>query len=80
MPVDQAEVGRRGGLHQLLVGQLLDVVRILKERSAAALRRMPQDALDEVLDTMDAERATRLRRLRRRAGAASGRPAEEAAA
>jgi hypothetical protein len=30
---------------------------------------MPQDALDEVLGSMDAERATRLRRLRRRATA-----------
>ncbi|MGC9495321.1 glycosyltransferase family 2 protein [Streptomyces sp. WG7] len=43
------------------------VARKLKVLSAAALRRMPQDALDEVLGSMDAERATRLRRLRRRA-------------
>ncbi|MGC9382155.1 glycosyltransferase family 2 protein [Streptomyces sp. MH13] len=43
------------------------VARKLKVMSAAALRRMPQDALDEVLGSMDAERATRLRRLRRRA-------------
>ncbi|MYR47178.1 glycosyltransferase family 2 protein [Streptomyces sp. SID5910] len=42
------------------------VARKLKAMSAAALRRMPQDALDEVLASMDAERATRLRRLRRR--------------
>jgi hypothetical protein len=42
------------------------VARKLKAMSTAALRRMPQDALDEVLDSMDAERATRLRRLRRR--------------
>lgn len=42
------------------------VARKLKAMSASALRRMPQDALDEVLDSMDAERATRLRRLRRR--------------
>ncbi|MBC9729138.1 glycosyltransferase [Streptomyces sp. TRM68367] len=43
------------------------VARKLKSMSAAALRRMPQGALDEVLGSMDAERATRLRRLRRRA-------------
>ncbi|MFH9731401.1 glycosyltransferase family 2 protein [Streptomyces sp. NPDC017260] len=43
------------------------VARKLKAMSAAALRRMPQDALDEVLGSMDTERATRLRRLRRRA-------------
>ncbi|MEV5435714.1 glycosyltransferase family 2 protein [Streptomyces sp. NPDC052682] len=42
------------------------VARKLKQMSAAALRRMPQDALEEVLDSMDTERATRLRRLRRR--------------
>lgn len=34
--------------------------------SAAALRRMPQNVLDEALDSMDIQRATRLRRLRRR--------------
>jgi hypothetical protein len=42
------------------------VGRKLKALSAAALRRMPQDVLDLTLDSMDAERATRLRRLRRR--------------
>ncbi|HET9380655.1 MAG TPA: glycosyltransferase family 2 protein [Streptomyces sp.] len=42
------------------------VARRLRAMSTAALRRMPQDALDEVLGTMDTERATRLRRLRRR--------------
>ncbi|MFJ5914563.1 glycosyltransferase family 2 protein [Streptomyces ardesiacus] len=42
------------------------VARKLKAMSAAALRRMPQDALDEVLASMDTERATLLRRLRRR--------------
>jgi glycosyltransferase involved in cell wall biosynthesis len=42
------------------------VAKKLKSMSTAALRRMPQDALDEVLDSMDTERATRLRRLRRR--------------
>ncbi|MFE1046568.1 glycosyltransferase family 2 protein [Streptomyces olivaceus] len=43
------------------------VARKLKAMSAAALRRMPQDALDDVLRSLDAERAARLRRLRRRA-------------
>ncbi|GAA2434916.1 glycosyltransferase family 2 protein [Streptomyces glaucus] len=42
------------------------VARKLKSMSAAALRRMPQDVLDQALDSMDTERATRLRRLRRR--------------
>ncbi|MEV3873256.1 glycosyltransferase family 2 protein [Streptomyces sp. NPDC049906] len=42
------------------------VARALRDRSAAALRRMPQAVLDEVLDGMDAPRAARLRRLRRR--------------
>ncbi|MFF0791935.1 glycosyltransferase family 2 protein [Streptomyces spiralis] len=42
------------------------VARKLKSLSAAALRRMPQDVLDEALDSMDVRRATRLRRLRRR--------------
>ncbi|MEU1304906.1 glycosyltransferase family 2 protein [Streptomyces shenzhenensis] len=42
------------------------VARKLKVMSAAALRRMPQDLLDDALASMDAERATRLRRLRRR--------------
>lgn len=50
------------------------VAKKLKALSAAALRRMPQDVLDEALDSMDLPRATRLRRLRRRpapAGAAA---------
>ncbi|MFH9426987.1 glycosyltransferase family 2 protein [Streptomyces sp. NPDC017615] len=50
------------------------VARKLKSLSAAALRRMPQDVLNEALASMDLERATRLRRLRRRptpAGAAA---------
>jgi hypothetical protein len=42
------------------------VARKLKSMSAAALRRMPQSVLDEALDSMDVQRATRLRRLRRR--------------
>lgn len=50
------------------------VARKLKSLSAAALRRMPQDVLEDALGSMDIERATRLRRLRRRpvgAGAAA---------
>lgn len=40
------------------------VARRLRSMSATALRRMPQDVLREVLDSMDYERASRLRRLR----------------
>jgi hypothetical protein len=47
------------------------VARKLKSMSAVALRNMPQGVLDEVLDSMDVERATRLRRLRRRPSAAT---------
>ncbi|MFC9928551.1 glycosyltransferase family 2 protein [Streptomyces sp. NPDC127190] len=46
------------------------VAKKLKSLSAAALRRMPQDVLDEALDSMDIQRASRLRRLRRRPAAA----------
>ncbi|MEW1614512.1 MULTISPECIES: glycosyltransferase family 2 protein [unclassified Streptomyces] len=42
------------------------LARELKAGSAAALARLPQGVLDEALDSMDLERATRLRRLRRR--------------
>ncbi|MFD9812867.1 glycosyltransferase family 2 protein [Streptomyces sp. NPDC059080] len=42
------------------------VARALRELSAAALKRMPQDVLKEALDSMDVQRASRLRRLRRR--------------
>ncbi|KAB2974419.1 glycosyltransferase family 2 protein [Streptomyces sp. SS1-1] len=42
------------------------VARKLKAMSAGALRRLPQDVLEEALDSMDTGRATRLRRLRRR--------------
>lgn len=42
------------------------VARTLRSLGSAALRNMPQAVLDEVLDTMDTERATVLRRLRRR--------------
>lgn len=48
------------------------VARKLKAMSAAALRRMPQDVLEEALCTMDAGRAVRLRRLRRRPVPAAG--------
>ncbi|MFE2275951.1 glycosyltransferase family 2 protein [Streptomyces sp. NPDC059454] len=40
----------------------------LRAMSAAALRRLPQDLLDDVLETMDMDRSARLRRLRRRTG------------
>ncbi|MGW4087911.1 glycosyltransferase family 2 protein [Streptomyces sp. NPDC004822] len=42
------------------------VARKLKAMSGGALRRLPQDVLEEALDAMDTGRATRLRRLRRR--------------
>ncbi|MER6913803.1 glycosyltransferase family 2 protein [Streptomyces sp. NPDC000594] len=42
------------------------VARALRAQGGAALRRMPQDVLDEVLGAMGGERAGRLRRLRRR--------------
>lgn len=42
------------------------VARQLRALSAAALRRMPQDVLKEALNSMDTQRASRLRRLRRR--------------
>ncbi|MFF8842567.1 glycosyltransferase family 2 protein [Streptomyces sp. NPDC015127] len=42
------------------------VARKLRTMSAAALKRMPQDVLGEALDSMDIERASRLRRVRRR--------------
>jgi glycosyltransferase involved in cell wall biosynthesis len=38
----------------------------LRAMSAAAIQRMPQDALGDVLDTMDLRRSAKLRRLRRR--------------
>ncbi|MES4901146.1 MULTISPECIES: glycosyltransferase [unclassified Streptomyces] len=44
------------------------VAKKLRSMSAAALKRMPQDVLKEALDSMDYERAARLRRLKRRAG------------
>ncbi|TJZ53069.1 glycosyltransferase family 2 protein [Streptomyces piniterrae] len=42
------------------------VARKLRSMSAAAMKRMPQDVLKEALDSMDVQRASRLRRLRRR--------------
>ncbi|MFF4601930.1 glycosyltransferase family 2 protein [Streptomyces sp. NPDC001339] len=42
------------------------IARKLRSMSAAALKRMPQDVLKEALDSMDTQRASRLRRLRRR--------------
>ena len=42
------------------------VAKRLRAMSAAALRRMPQDALDDVLESMDMRRSSALRRLRRR--------------
>jgi len=42
------------------------VARQLRAMSAAAIKRMPQDALGDVLDTMDLRRSSKLRRLRRR--------------
>ena len=42
------------------------VAKQLRSMSAAAIKRMPQDALGDVLDTMDLSRASKLRRLRRR--------------
>ncbi|MFI0822536.1 glycosyltransferase family 2 protein [Streptomyces sp. NPDC021098] len=42
------------------------VARKLRSMSAAALRRMPQDVLKDALDSMDYDRAARLRRVKRR--------------
>jgi hypothetical protein len=42
------------------------VARQLRSMSAAAIKRMPQDALREALEAMDMDRASKLRRLRRR--------------
>ncbi|MCZ7458427.1 glycosyltransferase family 2 protein [Streptomyces sp. WMMC940] len=47
------------------------VARKLRSMSADALRRMPQDVLQDALDGMDGERSSRLRRLRRRATGAA---------
>ncbi|MGA5130403.1 glycosyltransferase family 2 protein [Streptomyces olivoreticuli] len=42
------------------------VARALRSRSAAALRRMPPELVKDALNSMDYDRAARLRRLRRR--------------
>ncbi|MGW2712718.1 glycosyltransferase family 2 protein [Streptomyces sp. NPDC001356] len=42
------------------------VARQLRARGAAALKRLPQDLLEQAVDAMDPQRAGRLRRLRRR--------------
>ncbi|MBR8643442.1 glycosyltransferase family 2 protein [Streptomyces tuirus] len=50
------------------------VARQLRSMSAAAIKRMPQDALGDALEAMDMDRSAKLRRLRRRvttAGAAA---------
>ncbi|WP_326803787.1 glycosyltransferase [Streptomyces sp. NBC_01788] len=46
------------------------VARQLRTMSAAAIKRLPQELLTDVLDTMDLNRSSRLRRLRRRVSAA----------
>lgn len=42
------------------------VARQLRAMSAAAIQRMPQELLTDVLDTMDLQRSAKIRRLRRR--------------
>ncbi|MFJ4277956.1 glycosyltransferase family 2 protein [Streptomyces massasporeus] len=42
------------------------VARQLRSMSAAAIKRMPQDALGDALEAMDMDRSSKLRRLRRR--------------
>lgn len=42
------------------------VARRLRSMSAAAMKRMPQDALADALEAMDMDRSSKLRRLRRR--------------
>ncbi|MEU6982916.1 glycosyltransferase family 2 protein [Streptomyces sp. NPDC046324] len=48
------------------------VAKKLRSMSAGALRRMPQDVLDEALSSMDEERAGVLRKLRRRRAGSLG--------
>ncbi|MFG2996284.1 glycosyltransferase family 2 protein [Streptomyces sp. NPDC048340] len=47
------------------------VAKNLRSMSTAALGRMPQDVLDHAVNSMDLERADRLRRLRRRSSQAT---------
>jgi hypothetical protein len=56
------------------------IARRLRTSAAAALGRLPADALAGVLDSMDVERSTRIRRLRWRAGAGSAAAGAGAAA
>lgn len=55
-------------VHHHLTSDRFDahVARTVRARCAAALRRLPDDLVRQALDSMDLERATRLRRLRRR--------------
>jgi hypothetical protein len=48
------------------------VARSLRSMSASALRRMPSALVKDALNSMDHDRAVRLRRLRRRPAAAPG--------
>lgn len=48
------------------------VARTLKSLASQALGRMPRRVLDDVLDSMDTERATVLRKLRRRSATTQG--------
>lgn len=53
--------------HHLTSGRFQPhVARRLRAMSSAALKRLPPDVLADALDSMDVERASRLRRLRRR--------------
>ncbi|MFF5934380.1 glycosyltransferase family 2 protein [Streptomyces sp. NPDC012508] len=51
------------------------VAKKLRSMSSGALRRMPQDVLDEALSSMDEERAGGLRKLRRRRAGSLGQDA-----
>ena len=51
--------------------------RKLRSMSAAALKRLPSGLLTEALDSMDVERASRLRRLRRRPFRDDGGPPDD---
>ncbi|HEV7625589.1 MAG TPA: glycosyltransferase family 2 protein, partial [Streptomyces sp.] len=66
--------------HHLTSGRFEpQVARKLRAMSAAALKRLPSGVLADALDSMDTERASRLRRLRRRPAAAAGSDVREAA-
>lgn len=65
--------------HHLTSGRFQPrVERELRARSAAALRRLPDEVLAGALDSMDLERAARLRRLRRRPALLRRAPGEAA--